>query len=134
MKDLIRDNAVAFIGDAAHRMFRPKAKAELEEILTIFLLLATAGAYGAGCSFAFGDVRALYLSLWRTHAPNASAADASAYDIPYALHLYNETRRYFLQRVEQQTKMDKVDIAYVAAALDEQEWIRRYRERFTINW
>lgn len=31
--------------------------------------------------------------------------------------------------------MDKLDTAYVAAAgSDEKEWIRRYRERFTINW
>lgn len=31
--------------------------------------------------------------------------------------------------------MDKLDTAYVSAAgSDEKEWIRRYRERFTINW
>lgn len=55
--------------------------------------------------------------------------------MPYALRLYNETRRHFLARVEEQIKMDKLDTAYVAAAgSDEKEWIRRYRERFTINW
>ncbi|CAK7223394.1 hypothetical protein SCUCBS95973_005163 [Sporothrix curviconia] len=117
MRDLIRDDAVAFVGDAAH---------------------PTAGAYGAGCSFAFGDVRALYLSLWRAHNMPSSTSD-TAYDVPYALHLYNETRRHFLHRVERQIQMDKVDQAYVAAAGDDgpendAEWIRRYRERFTINW
>ncbi|CAK7208957.1 hypothetical protein SEUCBS140593_000331 [Sporothrix eucalyptigena] len=117
MRDLIRDDAVAFVGDAAH---------------------PTAGAYGAGYSFAFGDVRALYLSLWCSHNMTGSTSD-TAYDVPYALHLYNETRRQFLHRVEKQIQMDKVDLAYVAAAGDadpenDAEWIRRYRERFTINW
>ncbi|KAI1626798.1 salicylate hydroxylase [Exophiala viscosa] len=116
MRDLIRDDAVAFVGDAAH---------------------PTAGAYGAGCSFAFSDVRALCLSLWRTHQSSSTISEASTapYDVPYALRLYNETRRHFLARVEEQIKLDKLDTAYVAAAgSDEKEWIRRYRERFTINW
>ncbi|KAK4937279.1 hypothetical protein LTR10_022036 [Elasticomyces elasticus] len=116
MRDLVRDDAVAFVGDAAH---------------------PTAGAYGAGCSFAFSDVRALYLSLWRTHQSSSTSSEATTalYDVPYALRLYDETRRHFLARVEEQIKLDKLDTGYVAAAgSDEKEWIRRYRERFTINW
>jgi salicylate hydroxylase len=151
MKSLIRDDAVAFVGDAAH---------------------PTAGAYGTGSSFAFSDVWALYRSLWRAHTaklptdaslpattsysrsssvPSASSSSTSLssttssrvdliklsipYNIPYALHLYNETRAGFLQRVERQLAYDRMDLSYVKAAEDdEQEYIRRYRERFTINW
>jgi salicylate hydroxylase len=54
--------------------------------------------------------------------------------VPYALHLFNETRKDFLHRVERQISADKVDTAYVAAAEDDKEYIKRYRERFTINW
>ncbi len=79
-------------------------------------------------------MRALFLSLWRAHTP----ASPAAYNLPYALHLYNETRRHFLARVEQQIQMDKLDIAYLAAAgsrpEDDAEAIRRYRERFNVNW
>jgi hypothetical protein len=59
----------------------------------------------------------------------------SRYDVPYSLYLYNETRRYFLQRVKKQMDNDRLDGAYIAGAGDnENEWIQRYRERFTINW
>ncbi|KAJ9138230.1 Salicylate hydroxylase [Pleurostoma richardsiae] len=140
MEHLIRDECIAFVGDAAH---------------------PTAGAFGTGCAFAFSDVWALYRSLHRTHAsrppsmasPNASSStppssrDASpkrsatpgtapvAYSIPYALHLYDETRRHFLQRAEKQVSLDKLDIEYCAKAIDDyDEYVRRYRETFTINW
>jgi salicylate hydroxylase len=100
------------------------------------VVIATAGGGGVGSSLALADVRALYLSLWRTHNPRHHPGSSSPpYDIPYALHLFNETRRYCLQRVERQIAYDRLDTQYIAAAGDdEQEWIRRYRERFTINW
>ncbi|OAA63689.1 Salicylate hydroxylase (Salicylate 1-monooxygenase) [Niveomyces insectorum RCEF 264] len=115
VKDLAQDDALAFVGDAAH---------------------PTAGGGGVGSSLAFADVRALYLSLWRSYNSQGPANPAAPpYDIPYALHLYNETRSALLQRVERQIRYDHQDAAYIAAAGDdEEEWIRRYRERFTINW
>jgi salicylate hydroxylase len=74
------------------------------------------------------------LSLWRTFNHRHSSDIKAPYDIPYSLHLYNETRKYLLQRVEKQIAYDRLDTAYIAAAGTEDEWIRRYRERFTINW
>lgn len=56
------------------------------------------------------------------------------YDVAYALHLYNESRVHFLRRVEKQIQLDKLDNAYIAAADGHDEWVRRYKERFTINW
>jgi salicylate hydroxylase len=94
-----------------------------------------------GSSFAFCDVRALYLSLeksaklvLRASSITTSGAKVIGYDIPYALHLYDETRRYFLQRVQRQLSHDQLDLKYVAEAGDETEALRRYRETFTINW
>jgi len=114
MGSLICEDALAFVGDAAH---------------------PTGGAYGSGCSFAFADVRALYLSLQRTYnsKPNVDSFKP-LYNVSYALHLYNETRMPFLKRVESQLGNDKLDAAYVAAACDEEEWIRRWKKKFTINW
>ncbi|KIW33245.1 uncharacterized protein PV07_00111 [Cladophialophora immunda] len=113
MRSLVRDDAVAFVGDAAH---------------------PTAGAYGAGCSFAFNDVWCLYRSLGSAHDPRSSPR-VVPYHVPYALHLYNESRVHFLHRVERQIQMDKRDYSYIRAAGDDhQEWVRRYKERFTINW
>lgn len=40
----------------------------------------------------------------------------------------------FLKRVESQLFNDKLDGAYVSAACDEEEWIRRWKKKFTINW
>lgn len=137
MENLIRDNCIAFAGDSAH---------------------PTAGAFGTGSAFAFSDAWALYRSLYRTHASRpatiASPINAAtsirpcsagtstcpeirpvAYNVPYALHLYNETRRHFLKRVENQISLDKLDIEYCAQAIDDyDEYVRRYRETFTINW
>jgi hypothetical protein len=82
-------------------------------------------------------VRALYLSLWPTYTSRqeSNSKITQAYDVPYALHLYNETRTYFLKRVKKQMDNDRLDGAYIAGAgLDENEWILRYRVRFTINW
>jgi salicylate hydroxylase len=140
MEHLVRDDCIAFIGDAAH---------------------PTAGAYGTGCAFAFSDVWALYRSLHRTHvsrpptdaSPNAAQptpppsrtaspklSDGPAlrqvgYNVPYALRLYNETRRHFLQRVQKQLSLDKLDIKYCEEAInDYDEYVHRYRETFTMNW
>jgi salicylate hydroxylase len=140
MEHLVRDDCIAFIGNAAH---------------------LTAGAYGTGCAFAFSDVWALYRSLQRTHVsrpptdappneahptppPSRTASPKPpgnqemgqvGYDVPYALHLYNETRRHFLQRVQKQLSLDKLDIRYCEEAIDDwEEYVRRYRETFTINW
>jgi salicylate hydroxylase len=137
MENMIRDESIAFIGDAAH---------------------PTAGAYGMGCALAFCDVWALHRSLHRAHSsrlptdasPSSLAALKSTisstassplnsqqrhYDIPYALHLYNETRRYFLQRVQKQLTYDREDIEYCTEAIgDYDEYVQRYRETFTINW
>lgn len=162
MAHMVRDDCVAFAGDAAH---------------------PTAGAFGTGCAFAFGDAWALYRALHRAHAsrpptmaspnfndaavldPGAISAPPSpspqsqpssdddgrggatpalsssqqqqkhGYNLPYALHLYNETRRQFLRRAEQQLAYDKKDVQYCAEAIgDYAEYVRRYRETFTINW
>jgi salicylate hydroxylase len=140
MKNMVRDDCIAFIGDAAH---------------------PTAGAYGMGSAFAFGDVLALYRSLHRAHAsrpptiatqsrysgqsdrstppctprPAGSAPSMDTYNIPYALHLYNETRRHFLQRVERQLGYDKLDVAYCMEVIDDyDEYVKRYRETFTVNF
>ncbi|RDW59217.1 hypothetical protein BP5796_12141 [Coleophoma crateriformis] len=114
MANPTRDNALAFVGDAAH---------------------PTGGAYGSGCSFAFADVQALYLSLQRTYGYNADDDYSKPlYNVPYALHLYKETRMPFLKRVESQLGNDKLDAAYVATASNEKEWIRRWKKKFTINW
>jgi hypothetical protein len=76
----------------------------------------------------------LYLSLWRTY-DSKNEGVSTAYNVPYALHLYNESRKHFLQRVESQISADKVDTAYLLdAGDDDAEYIRRYREKFTINW
>jgi len=98
-------------------------------------ILATGGAYGSGCSFAFADVRALFLSLQRTYNTKAKTDFSKLpYNIPYALHLYNQTRMPFLKCVESQLENDRLDSAYVAAACNEEEWIRRWKKKFTINW
>ncbi|KAH8693841.1 hypothetical protein BGW36DRAFT_300332 [Talaromyces proteolyticus] len=113
MEHLIRDDTVAFVGDAAH---------------------PTAGGWGTGSAFAFADVWTLYRSLHRTYRtrPKPMDADKVPYNIPYALHLFNETRRHFLQRVERQFDYDKIDTKYVSEALgDEEEFVYRYRERYT---
>lgn len=123
---------MAFVGDAAH---------------------PTAGGWGTGSAFSFGDVWALYRSLHRAHSSRpptiASAGAATAlakelvpesdgpppYDVPYALHLYNETRRHFLQRVERQFVYDRRDIAYCVEAIDDYaEYVKRFKERYTVNW
>jgi salicylate hydroxylase len=76
----------------------------------------------------------LYRSLGRTHDPKAPP-NTVPYHIPYSLHLYNESRVHFLHRVERQIQMDKLDNKYIMGAGDDyQEWVRRYNERFTINW
>ncbi|KAH8810762.1 salicylate hydroxylase [Xylogone sp. PMI_703] len=116
MDKLYYDDSIVFIGDAAH---------------------PTSGDYGGGCSFAFADVRALYLSLWRTYntKPYTKSNFKVRYNVPYALHLYNETRIHFLKRVKKQMANDRLDSAYIAGSGDDDaEWIRRYREVFTLNW
>lgn len=87
---------------------------------------ATAGAYGAGATFGFGDVWALYRSLLAFHRHD--------YDVVAALDLFNRTRRPFLARVEQQISFDRKNGAYIASAPDEESWIARWRERFSPNW
>lgn len=116
MEHLIRDDAVAFVGDAAH---------------------PTAGGWGTGSAFCFADVWTLYRSLNRTYMnPSTLQTDEVPYNIPYALHLFNESRRHFLHRVEQQFDYDKLDTQYVSEAIeDDTEFGRRYRERYTpISW
>ena len=118
MDHLIRDDCVAFVGDAAH---------------------PTAGGWGTGSAFCFADVWALYRSLQRTSIfrPQLTTVARSSipYDVPYALYLFDETRRYFLQRVERQFEYDRLDGQYVSEALnDDREFVRRYRERHTLIW
>ncbi|KAH6673996.1 salicylate hydroxylase [Plectosphaerella plurivora] len=105
MDNMTRDDSIAFVGDAAH---------------------PTAGAYGAGATFGFGDVWALYRSLLAFHH--------NTYDVAAALDLFNRTRRPFLARVERQMSFDRKNGAYIASALDEESWIARWRERFSPNW
>ncbi|OKL63770.1 hypothetical protein UA08_00695 [Talaromyces atroroseus] len=109
MEHLIRDDTVAFVGDAAH---------------------PTAGGWGTGSAFCFADVWALYRSLHRT------CQGKETYNIPHALQLFNESRRHFLQRVERQFDYDKMDTKYVNEAVDDHdEFTKRYRERYTlISW
>lgn len=110
MDHLIRDDTVAFVGDAAH---------------------PTAGGWGTGSAFCFADVWTLYRSLNRAYKDT----DMVPYNIPYALNLYNESRRHFLQRVERQFDYDRIDSKYVTEALDDHnEFVRRYRERHTLIW
>jgi salicylate hydroxylase len=128
MESLIQDDSVVFVGT---KPFDPGS------LTNNIATTATSGDYGGGCSFAFADVRALYLSLWRTYKPKplSYSNTKTHYDVPYSLHLYNETRRYYLQRVKKQMDNDRLDGTYIAGAGDDDnEWIRRYRERCTINW
>ncbi|KAH8879474.1 FAD/NAD(P)-binding domain-containing protein, partial [Thozetella sp. PMI_491] len=133
MENLTRDDCIAFVGDAAH---------------------PTAGGWGTGSAFCFADVWALYRSLHRTHTsrlptiasnlspgarippPGRATGDGAVeYNVPYALNLFNETRRHFLQRVERQFEYDRADTAYIIEAIDEDdEFVRRYQERYTVNW
>ncbi|CZR68493.1 uncharacterized protein PAC_18392 [Phialocephala subalpina] len=119
MKQLVRHDRIAFIGDAAH---------------------PTAGAYGAGATMGFGDAWALFRSLQESNTPpssnpvTSSQTSQSLYDVPRALRLYNETRYHFLGRVEQQMQLDGLDAAYISeAAHDKAEWIRRFQERHKNN-
>ncbi|KAJ9138242.1 Salicylate hydroxylase [Pleurostoma richardsiae] len=111
MENMTRDAVIAFIGDAAH---------------------PTAGAYGAGATFGFGDVWALYRSLLRSVGNGEN--DSSGYDIPRALSMFNRIRRPFLERVEKQLQLDKKNSEYIAATQDERQWTDRWKERFSMNW
>lgn len=114
MENLIRDDCVAFVGDAAH---------------------PTAGGWGTGSAFCFSDVWALYRSLQRTYSFQSPSKPPTGYDVPYALHLFDETRRHFLLRVERQFEYDRLDGLYVSEAMDDdEEFARRYRERYTLIW
>ena len=92
----------------------------------------------------FGDGYALFRSLQATYrehrsSPSRNLEDeqttfAGSYDIARALRIYNETRRHFLNRVELQMTLDIQDAKYIAqAGVDEREWIRRFRERTSLN-
>ncbi len=64
-------------------------------------------------------------------------SDRHGYDVAYALHLFNETRRHYLLRVEQQFGYDRLDGSYVFEAADghdDEEFVRRYQERYATNW
>jgi salicylate hydroxylase len=85
----------------------------------------------------YADCWALFRSLEQSYKrpkPNAPSIEESSvpphlYDLPRALRLYNETRRHFLGRVELQMTLDRNESAYLAEAEDEEEWIRRFKER-----
>ncbi|RDL35179.1 Uncharacterized protein BP5553_07110 [Venustampulla echinocandica] len=118
MKQLVRHDRIAFVGDAAH---------------------PTAGAYGAGATMGQGDCWALFRSLQESYWQPTSVMETdlpanhiprSRYDLQRALQLYDATRRPFLARVELQIQLDGADGSYISeAADDEEEWIRRFQER-----
>ena len=113
LDNLTRDDRVAFVGDAAH---------------------PTAGAFGAGTTVGFGDCWALMRAL--SHTPTISSDPAlTTYDLPRALHLYNESRRHFLARFQAALVREGENVAYISAAGDEGPgWQGRYRERFAPVW
>ncbi|KAK6455120.1 salicylate hydroxylase [Scheffersomyces xylosifermentans] len=108
LSNLVVDDQIAFIGDAAH---------------------PTSGVYGAGASFGFSDAWALYRSLQETSSNHwvRAATVANKYNIKLALFLFNETRRYFLQRVEKQIAIDaEVGRDHLSKAKDDKEWTDKY--------
>lgn len=109
LTEITRNGNVAFVGDAAH---------------------PTAGAYGVGAAMGFGDGWALSRALEATRSRNGPFY--GAYDVRAALDIFQETRAPFLLRVERQMSIDPLDKEYIAAAGDdEDEWIRRFKERNT---
>ncbi|KAK3319396.1 salicylate hydroxylase [Apodospora peruviana] len=110
LKQLVLHDRIAFVGDAAH---------------------PTAGAYGAGAAMGHGDAWALYRALQAT----SSGDGMGSYDVPRALRIFQQARLPFLMRVEQQMAVDVVNAGYVrqAGGRDEDEWIRRFRERNAEN-
>jgi salicylate hydroxylase len=86
-----------------------------------------------------GDCWALFRSLEQSYLPDYNGVNKSRianssqhyYNLRRALQLYNETRRHFLGRVELQMTLDVKEGAYLAeAGSDEEEWMRRFRERY----
>jgi salicylate hydroxylase len=113
LRQLSKEERVAFIGDAAH---------------------PTAGAYGAGAAMGFCDGWALYRALQGTRrrvgTQASSVVAATGYDVPAALHVFEETRLPYLLRVERQIAFDAQDKQYVAEAGngDSEEWVARLKE------
>lgn len=57
-----------------------------------------------------------------------------AYDVQYALHLFQETGAPFLTRVESKTEYDGADISYFTKALEEDDGFHRlYQESYAVN-
>ena len=107
LEALSRDDRIAFVGDAAH---------------------PTAGAFGAGAAMGFGDCWALTRAL-EASRESSGAVDGN-YNVPRALRIFQAARLPFLTRVEKQMELDTKSAIYVAeASKNEEEWVRRFKER-----
>lgn len=120
LKNLVINNRIAYVGDAAH---------------------PTSGAYGAGAAMGFDDVWALYKALEEnSNLKEVKIADGDlsnvAYNLQKSLYLFNETRKYFLARVERQIDIDHdILCKYVHKATTENDWkIRIKRFLDGLSW
>ncbi|EAZ62777.1 Salicylate hydroxylase (Salicylate 1-monooxygenase) [Scheffersomyces stipitis CBS 6054] len=107
LSNLVIEDKIVFIGDAGH---------------------PTSGIYGSGASFGFSDVWALYRALQETSSNYwiKNNTPTFKYNAKLALFLFNETRRYFLQRVEQQVSIDSQVKRENLTEIDDKEWTDRY--------
>ncbi|KAK6204648.1 salicylate hydroxylase [Scheffersomyces amazonensis] len=110
LHNLVVKERLVFAGDAAH---------------------PTAGAYGSGAGFGFSDAWALYRSLQETSSNYwyESTPQASKYNLKLTTFLFNETRRHFLKRVEQQLTIDGLqskERIQPPTDTDDSEWRSRY--------